>query len=137
MITLSLAYSFRKMFLIGQNLKHDLLLINFSGYFTVWSLFLTYQKVLYVNTNFQGNQSWNKNKHFHLLLLLILKNTVFLNGKLKFLMNVWFFSVSWTHFQKLLFADDLKNRCSWKFRNILNQKRDSKASVFFWTLRNF
>ena len=59
------------------------------------------KEILYVNTNFMGNQSWNKNKHFHLFLILMLKKSVFLNVKLKHLMNTFkFFLVSWTHFLK-------------------------------------
>ena len=33
--------------------------------------------LLYVNTNLMGNQSANKNKHFHLFLILMLKKPGF------------------------------------------------------------
>ena len=63
----------------------------------------------YVNTNSKGNQSWDKTKHFHLFLILVLKSLVFFNVKLIFLKNnVLFISVSGTHFLKQLFADVLK-----------------------------
>ena len=35
------------------------------------------KEILYTNTNFMGNQPWSKNKHFLLLLILMLKKPVF------------------------------------------------------------
>ena len=92
-IKLSLAYSFWKMLFIRQNLKHvqmpyfampsflklliffwltlvDILCLEFISHHT--------KEILYVNTNFMGNQLWNKNKHFHFFLILILKQPVLL-----------------------------------------------------------
>ena len=45
---LSLAYNFRKMFFIGQNLKHVHMTYSFLELLN-----------MYVNINFMGNQSWN------------------------------------------------------------------------------
>ena len=36
------------------------------------------KEILYMNTNFMGNQPWSKNKYFLLLLILMLKKPVFL-----------------------------------------------------------
>ena len=35
------------------------------------------KEILYVNINFMGNKLWSKNKHFLLLLILVLKKPVF------------------------------------------------------------
>ena len=115
-IKLSLACSFRKMFFIGQNLNFltwhllflnfDLLLINWSRYLSLEVYFSHVTEILHlwIQTPKETIReiktsiltcffSWNKNEHFHLL---------------KFLMNnFYFFSVSWTHFQKQPFADVL------------------------------
>ena len=115
-IKLSLACSFRKMFFIGQNLNFltwhllflnfDLLLINWSRYLSLEVYFSPrHRNIASVNTNSKGNHSWNKNKHFDLFFSWN-KNEHF--HLLKFLMNnFYFFSVSWTHFQKQPFADVL------------------------------
>ena len=52
-------------------------------------LFLTKPKkyFMWMNSNFTGNQSWNKSKHFHLFLALVLKKSEFLNVKLILFMN--------------------------------------------------
>ena len=42
-----------------------------------------------MNTNFVGNLSWNKSKHFHLFLILMLKKPFF-NVKLNLCMNNFF-----------------------------------------------
>ena len=115
--------SFWKMVFIGQNLKH----VHMTYYFFELLIFfwLTVciscyhtKEILYVNTNFIRNQSWNKNKSFQLFLILMLKK-LFLNVKLKLLSNkFWFFSISWTHFQKQPFAYVLQNRCSWNFAKL-------------------
>ena len=34
-------------------------------------------EILHVNINFMGNQSWNKNKHFHLFMTVMLKKPAF------------------------------------------------------------
>ena len=46
-------------------------------------LFLTMTKKysMWINSNFMGNQSWNKRKHFHLFLILLLKKSRFFNVK--------------------------------------------------------
>ena len=49
------------------------------------------KEMLYVNTWTHGNQLWNKNKYFHLLLILMLKKPVF-NIKLKSLCVIFNFS---------------------------------------------
>ena len=69
------------------------------------------KEILYVNTNCMGNQPWNKNKYFLLLLMLMLKN-LFFNVKLKLRNKCYFLSVSWTNLQKQPFADVLQSRCS-------------------------
>ena len=79
MIKLSLAYSFRKMFFIGQNLKHvhmtysflELLIFFWLTQVDIYCLeFISHHitEILHLNTNSKGNQSWNKNKDFHLFL---------------------------------------------------------------------
>ena len=52
-------------------------------------LFLTMPKkyCMWMNSNFTGNQSWNKSKHFHLFLILMLKKSGFFNVKLILFMN--------------------------------------------------
>ena len=51
-------------------------------------LFLTLpKKCMWMNSNFTGNQSWNKSKHFHLFLILMLKKSGFFNVKLILFMN--------------------------------------------------
>ena len=52
-------------------------------------LFLTMPKkyCTWMNSNFTGNQSWNKSKHFHLFLILMLKKSGFFNVKLILFMN--------------------------------------------------
>ena len=74
-----MAYSFRKMFFIGQNLKHvhmtyyflELLIFFWLTQVDIYCLeFISHHitEILYLNTNSKGNQAWNKNKHFHLFL---------------------------------------------------------------------
>ena len=63
-IKLSLAYIFRKMFFIGQNLKHVHMTYSFLELFIFFGLTLDIishhtKEILYVNTNFMGIQSWN------------------------------------------------------------------------------
>ena len=52
-------------------------------------LFLTMPKkcCMWMNSNFTGNQSWNKSKHFHLFLILMLKKSGFFNVKFILFMN--------------------------------------------------
>ena len=91
-IKLSLAHSFRKVFFIGflDARSHDiffsrtfyLLLVNCSWYLMLGVLkkiFLTTPKKNYMQmqTSWERNQSWNKNKHFNLFLVLMLKKPVF------------------------------------------------------------
>ena len=91
-IKLLFAYCFRKNVFYWSNLKH----VHMTYYFIELLIFfwLTLadncclefishyiKEILYVNTNSKGNQSWNTkqgDKHFHLSLILMLKNPVFL-----------------------------------------------------------
>ena len=52
-------------------------------------LFLTMPKkyCIWMNSNFTGNQSWNKSKHFYLFLILMLKKSGSFNVKLILFMN--------------------------------------------------
>ena len=71
--------SFRKMFFIGQNLKHVYMTYSFLEFWCsfnclvgVYSLgFISHHntEILYVNTNTKGDQSWNKKKTFSLVSL--------------------------------------------------------------------
>ena len=77
-----MAYSFQKVFFFGQNSRsHDiffswtfeLLLVNYSRYLVLGVLkeiFLIIPKkyCLWMQTSWERNQSWNKNKHFNLFL---------------------------------------------------------------------
>ena len=91
-----MAYSFRKIFFIGQNLKHvhmtfsswtfNLLLIN-STVFRLYFFNMPNKYCMWIKTNVMGNQSWNKSKHFHLFLILMLKKSGFFNVKLILFMN--------------------------------------------------
>ena len=58
-------------------------------------LFLTMPKkyCIWMNSNFTGNQSWNKSKHFHLLLILMLKKSFF-KCKLILFMNNFYKHIS-------------------------------------------
>ena len=72
-----MTYSFLEL-LIFFGLTLDISCLKFISHPT--------KEILCVNTNFMGNQSLSKTKHFHLFLILMLKN-VFFNVKLKFLIN--------------------------------------------------
>ena len=77
-IKLSLAYSFRKMFFIGQNLNH----VHMTFFLNFWSSFdLTqldidclrvfvspHHRNIVSEYNSKENQSWNKKKHFNLFI---------------------------------------------------------------------
>ena len=79
-IKLSLAYCLREMFFIGQNLNHFHMTYSFFELLIFFWLtqvdidclleFISHYitEILYLTTNSKGNQSWNKNKHFHLFL---------------------------------------------------------------------
>ena len=58
-------------------------------------LFLTIPKkyCMWMNSNFTGNQSWHKSKHFHLLLILMLKKSFF-KCKLVLCMNNFYKHIS-------------------------------------------
>ena len=94
--------------------------------------FSPHQRNIYVNTNSRGNQSWNKNKeiyiHPHLFQILMLK-ILFFYVELNLLSTISNFSQFHEGSQKQPFADVLQNRCSKKFRNILNSK-ESPTQVF-------
>ena len=64
----------------GQNLKDVHITYPFLGLLIFFWLTLVdiycleffshhTKEILYMNTNFMGKQSWNKNKHFHLFLI--------------------------------------------------------------------
>ena len=74
-----MAYSFRKMFFIGPSLNHVSMTYSFLELLIFFWLtqidincleFISHHitEILYLNTNSKGNQSWNKNNHFHLFL---------------------------------------------------------------------
>ena len=74
-----MAYSFREMFFIGQNLNRvhmiysflELLIFFWLTQVDIYCLeFISHHitEILYLNTDSNRNQSWNKNKHFHLSL---------------------------------------------------------------------
>ena len=89
-IKLPLPYSLKKMFFIGQKLKHvhmtyffpELLIffwVPLVGIYCLESVSHYVKEILHVNTSYIGNQSWNKNKEIITLsLILMLKNPVFL-----------------------------------------------------------
>ena len=91
-IKLPLPYSLKKMFFIGQKLKHvhmtysfpELLIFFWVPLVGIYCLeFVSHyvKEILHVNTSYTGNQSRNKNKDiyiFTLSLILMLKNPVFL-----------------------------------------------------------
>ena len=93
---LSMAYSFWKTFFVGQNLKHFhttcsfLELLIFFWLTLVCFYYLKFisphiKEIFYVNTNSKRNQSWNKNKHFHLFSDIDVVISCLLNVQLKFL----------------------------------------------------
>ena len=63
--------------------------LGILGNFGWLPLFLTMPKkyCIWMNSNFTGNQSWNKSKHFHLFLILMLKKLGSFNVKLILFMN--------------------------------------------------
>ena len=126
------------MFFIGQNLKHVHMTCSFLELLIFFGLtldisclkFISHptKEILYVNTNFMGNQSLSKTKHFHLFLILMLKN-VFFNVKLKFLINYNFLSFINT------FSEEAVRTCSSKYAFLkisqyLELKRDSSTESF-------
>ena len=98
-IKLLLAYSFRKMFFIGQNLKHvhmtysflERLIFSWLTLVNIFSLeFISHsiKEILYINTNSKENHHKRDITCFHLPSILRLKNPIF--------------SVSWIHFLKVI-----------------------------------
>ena len=76
-IKLSLAYTFWRIFFIGQNLNQVYMTYSFLELLIFFWLteadidcleFISHHitEILYLNTKSKGNKSWNKNKHFHL-----------------------------------------------------------------------
>ena len=129
-----MAYSFQKMFFIGQNLSHvnmtysfhkllNFFLLTLIQIFIVWSLFLTTSKEisLHVNTNSKGNQSRNKNQEIYIstcfwyrcwkILLFYLELKSLIN-------NFYIFSVSWTFLETAIRR--CQKSCSKKICIILN-----------------
>ena len=96
--------------------------LGILGNFGWLPLFLTMPKkyCIWMNSNFTGNQSWNKSKHFHLFLILILKKS----GFLILVMN---------NFYKAIFRSScLQNvlQVLWKISQYSELKRDSNTGVF-------
>ena len=67
-------------------------------------LFLTVPKkyCIWMNSNFTGNQAWNKSKYFHLFLILMLKKSDFFNVKLILFMNNFYKHISGASPRKFL-----------------------------------
>ena len=82
---------------LKKRLQHRCFPRNFAKYLAPFPaehlrwllLFLTMPKkyCMWMNSNFTGNQSWNKSKHFHLFLILMLKKSRFFNVKLILFVN--------------------------------------------------
>ena len=68
------------------------------------------KEILPVNRNYKGNQLWIKNKE-----MLVSDTDIE-----KTLSTIFNFSQFQEHCQKQSYSDILQNRCSKKFRNILN-----------------
>ena len=95
----NLAYSlFQKIFFSGQNLKHVHMTYSFLEILIFFWLTLEIyclkfisrftKDLLHVNLYFMGNQSWSKNKHFYLFLILIWRwKNLFFNVKLILLIH--------------------------------------------------
>ena len=89
-------------------------------------LFLTMPKkyCMWMNSNFTGNQSWNKSKHFHLFLILMLKKSGFFNVKFILFMN---------NFYKYIFRSS-RLQMFFKISALKNfeycEKRDSNTGAF-------
>ena len=128
-----MAYSFRKMLLIGQNLKHvhmtysflELLIFFWLTQVDIYSLkFISHHitEILYLDTDQTPKETNHEIKtsiftcFFHEIKTNIF--TSFFNIRLKnplwtsFIFSQFHLMVSWTHFQKQLFADVLQNSCS-------------------------
>ena len=60
-----------------EHLRWLLLCLTMPKKYCIW----------WMNSNFTGNQSWNKSKYFHMFLILMLKNSGFFNVKLILFMN--------------------------------------------------
>ena len=83
-----MAYSFRKIFFVGQNLKHVHMTYSFLELLIFFWLTLDHhtKEILHVNTNFMRNQSWSKKIIFIYFWYRCWKN-LFFNIKLKLLIN--------------------------------------------------
>ena len=119
-----MAYGFRKVIFIGESLKHvhisyfswrfEILLIMFCRYSLFGVYFSPHQRNIVCEYKLRGKPI---KKLFHFFLIFMLKKPV--SFKKIIMNNFWFFSVSWTHFQKQLLADVLQNSSLWKFCNFL------------------
>ena len=96
--SLRVSFFLRPEILLKKRIWHRCFPRNFAKFLRTTSptehlrwllLFLTMPKkyCMWMNSNFTGNQSWNKSKHFHLFLALVLKKSEFLNVKLILFMN--------------------------------------------------
>ena len=90
-------------------------------------LFLTMPKkyCMWMNSNFTGNQSWNKNKYLHLFLTLMLKKSCFFNVKLILLMNNFYKHIFSSSCLQMFFKISL-----WKISQYPELKTDSNTGVF-------
>ena len=70
---------------------------------------------IYVNTNSKGNQSWNKNKrniHFHLFLIVMLKNLLFFfNIKIPYQQFLTFLSFDLTSDTNATLSIRMRHKC--------------------------
>ena len=88
-------------------------------------LFLTMPKkyCMWMNSNFTGNQSWNKSKHFHLFLILMLKKSGFFNVKLILFMNNFYKHIFRSSRLQMFFKiSALKNFAILRIKKRLQQK---------------
>ena len=128
-----MAHNFRKMFFIGQNLKHvsmtysflELLIIFLSTLveiFIIWGLFLTTSKkyCMLIQTPKKTNHEIKTKRYsFSLVSDNDVEKFCFL-CRVKIPYQQFLLFLRFMHFQKQLFADILRNRCSKKVCNILN-----------------
>ena len=86
-----MVYSFQKMFFIGQNLNHVHMTHSFVQLLIFFCLeFISHhtKEILYVNTNFMGNKSWNTNHQ--LVSNIDVEKTCFFNVNV----SIWVFFLS-------------------------------------------
>ena len=87
---------------------------------------------LWMNTNFTGNQSWNKSKHFHLFLILNIFNV-----KLNLFMNNFYKNIfRSSRFQMFFKISALKNFAIPRIKRRLQHRcfplRSSQMVLTYW-----